>query len=45
MPYIRASLHFRLDEPQEMLLVHATGVMHMGVNFSYIVEVTMRNAL
>ena len=39
--HLGASLHFRLDEPKKMLLVHAARMMHMGVNLSHIIEVSV----
>ena len=39
MAYIRTSLHLRLDESQEVLLIHTTGMMHVGIDLSYIIEI------
>jgi hypothetical protein len=38
-------LHLRLDEAQQMLLIHTCRVVNMGVDFSDIVEVSMRDFL
>jgi hypothetical protein len=43
--YVREFLQLCFDEAQKMFLVHAAGVMHVGVNFSNVVEITMRHAL
>ena len=32
--------HFRLDKSEQVLLIHAAGVMDVGVHFSNIVKVT-----
>jgi hypothetical protein len=42
---IRLLAKFWLDETQKMFLIHAWGMVHMGVNFSYIVEVPMWSTL
>lgn len=39
--YFRTALHFRFDEAKQMLLIHAAGVMHVGINLAQVVEVAM----
>lgn len=38
--YIRVLLELRLDESQQVLLVHTRRVMNMGIDLSDIVEIT-----
>ena len=37
--------HFVLDEAKQMLLVHAARVVHVSIDFTHIVKVTVRHAL
>lgn len=37
--YVGTALHLWLDEPQEMLLIHAAWMVNMGVDFSKVVEI------
>lgn len=36
---VRGALHFRLDESQQVLLVHTAGVMDVGVDLADVIEV------
>lgn len=38
--YISTFLHLRLDEPQQMFLVHAAGVVYVGIYLAKVVKVT-----
>ena len=37
--HVGAALHFGLDEPQEVLLVHAARMVHVRVDFPRVVKV------
>lgn len=39
---VRTALHLRFDKAQQMLLVHATGMVYVGVDFAKIVEVSAK---
>ena len=41
---VRMPLDFRLDEAQQMLLIHTRTVVHMCIDFAHIVKVSMRHA-
>ena len=38
--HVWTTLHLGLDEPKQMLLVHAARVMHVGINFADVVEIS-----
>ena len=40
---MRAALHFGLNEAKQVLLVHATGVVDVGVDLSQVVEVAVNS--
>jgi hypothetical protein len=42
---IRALLHLALDKPQQVLLVHASRVMDVSVDFADVVKVSVRDSL
>lgn len=42
---IRTLLHFTLDKSQKMLLIHASRMMNVGIDFSDIIEISVRNPL
>ena len=37
--HIWTTLHFRLNETKQMFLIHAAGMMNVGVNLSDIIKV------
>ena len=42
---VRLALQLRLDETQQVLLVHARAVVHVGVNLTNVVEIAVRRLL
>ena len=43
--HVWTSPHFRFDEPKEVFLVHATGMMHVGVYLSHIVKISSHGGI
>src|SRR6266705_555833 len=42
---VRRFLHLRLNKPKQMLLIHTRRVMNVSVDFSDVVEISMRHLL
>ncbi len=41
--FIRTFLHLALNESQQMLLIHTGRMVHMSINFSDVIEISVRH--
>ena len=43
--FVWAFLHFALNEPQQMLLVHAGRMVYVSIHLAHIVKISVRHTL